>query len=107
MDEAEPRPDEAFIRVEVAYASETEQRLLSLDVAPGARVEGAIRASGILDLFPEIDLATQSVGIFAEPVSLDTPLGAGDRIEIYRPLKVDPKAARRARARAQRRGGVD
>ena len=90
------------IPVEVVYATAENQRLIPLNVAPGTTVEEAIHASGILACFPEIDLAEQSVGIFSQPVALDQHLAAGDRVEIYRPLQVDPKAQRRARAREQR-----
>ena len=90
------------IDVEVVYATPDQQRLIRLAVAPGTTAGEAIQVCGILAAFPEIDLARQTVGIFAQPVSLDTTLAAGDRVEIYRPLEVDPKAQRRARARAQR-----
>ena len=88
--------------VEVAYARPDSQRLIALVVARGPTAEEAIHASGILAECPEIDLAEQAVGIFSLPVGLDTVLSPGDRVEIYRPLQVDPKAQRRDRARAQR-----
>jgi len=69
----------------------------------GATVRMAIKASGVLQAFPEIDLARNRVGVYARLVTLDTPLRDGDRVEIYRPLRVDPKEARRMRAEARRR----
>ncbi len=68
-------------------------------VPEGATVLDAIRASGLLERFPEIDISSQAVGIWGKARALDVLVGAGDRIEIYRPLLVDPKEARRLRAR--------
>jgi putative ubiquitin-RnfH superfamily antitoxin RatB of RatAB toxin-antitoxin module len=84
--------------VEIAYANPEQQCLLKVEVPSGCTVETAIERSGVLELFPEIDLQQQTVGIFSRPVALDHIVTAGDRIEIYRPLLVDPKAARRKRA---------
>lgn len=86
------------MRIEVAYAKPEEQALLSLDIAEGATAEAAIRASGLLLRFPEIDLANNPVGIFGKQCKLDQILRPGDRVEIYRPLLADPKEARRSRA---------
>jgi putative ubiquitin-RnfH superfamily antitoxin RatB of RatAB toxin-antitoxin module len=85
-------------RVEVAYATPSRQEVIEVAVSPGATVEQAIRASGLLERFPEIDLARQHVGIFGERVRLSDPLRDRDRVEIYRPLIADPKQARRERA---------
>lgn len=90
------------MRVEVAYAQPEHQHLVTVEVAEGTTVESAIIASGLLEACPEIDLANQSVGVFSRIVPLDTPLADHDRVEIYRPLQIDPKAQRRARAKAQR-----
>jgi len=90
------------MRVEVAYAQPDTQHLVVVEVAEGASVEAAIIASGLLEVCPEIDLTHQSVGVFSRIVPLETPLTQSDRVEIYRPLQVDPKAQRRARAKAQR-----
>jgi len=86
------------VKVEVAYARPDIQMLLEVDVAEGATVEEAIRRSGILERFPEIDLSQQKVGVFAKVVPLSQALREWDRVEIYRPLIADPKAARRQRA---------
>ena len=85
--------------VEVAYALPEEQTLVTLEVEPGTTVEEAIRRSRILERHPEIDLERQKVGVFGKPASLGSPLRPKDRVEIYRPLKVDPKEMRRRRAR--------
>ncbi len=86
------------IMIEVAYALPATQSLLTLEVRVGATIRHAILQSGILRLFPEIDPQTISVGIFSEPKELDDIVKEGDRIEIYRPLTMDPKEARRRRA---------
>lgn len=87
------------MKVEVAYARPDVQVILEVEVAEGATVEEAIRRSGILERFPEIDLSAQKVGVFARVVPLSQTLREWDRVEIYRPLIADPKAARRRRAR--------
>ena len=86
------------IDVEVAYARPDEQVIVPLQMAAGATVEEAIRRSGVLDRFPEIDLAQAKVGVFGKVGRLDQVLGSGDRVEIYRPLIADPKEARKQRA---------
>ena len=86
------------MRVEVAYAKPSEQVIVSLEVAPDTTVEAAIRLSGVLERFAEIDLEANRVGIFGKPCGLDQCLHEGDRVEIYRPLIADPKEARRSRA---------
>lgn len=88
-----------MIPIEIVYAYPNNQQLLSLKVEEGITVERAIERSGILEMFPEIDLTRQKVGIFSRLVPLNTILQAGDRIEIYRPLQIDPKEARRKRAK--------
>ena len=88
--------------VEVAYASPTEQVIMTVDDAePGISIEQAIEASGVLARFPEIDLAVNKVGIFGKAGKLDQKMDAGDRVEIYRPLIADPKAARKKKAKKE------
>ena len=72
-----------------------------VEVPPGATLIDALRASGVLERHPHIDLAHRAVGIWGRIRALDTPLRDGDRVEIYRPLQVDPKEARRRRQRLQ------
>jgi len=67
-------------------------------VEEGTTVGVAIERSGILDEFPEIDLAVNRVGIFGKVAKLDAPLAPGDRVEIYRALIADPKESRKRRA---------
>ncbi len=86
------------IPVEVAYALPQEQAIVAIEVPAGATIEQAIKASGLLERFPEIDLSTAKVGIFSRLATLATVLRARDRVEIYRPLIADPKEARKRRA---------
>ena len=98
----------ADLKVEIAYALPTKQTLLELLVAEGATVEEAIKQSGILGSFSEIDLQKNKVGIWNKTVKLDTPLKNFDRIEIYRPLIADPKEVRKRRAeKAKEEGRAD
>jgi putative ubiquitin-RnfH superfamily antitoxin RatB of RatAB toxin-antitoxin module len=85
--------------IEVAYANPSRQFLLTLAMPSGSSVKQAIEQSGILQLCPEIDLNINKVGIFSEITTLEALLRAGDRIEIYRPLVIDPKSARRKRVK--------
>lgn len=86
------------MRVEVVYARPEGQTLLAVDLPPGSSVAEAVTASGVLDRHPEIDWPDTPVGIFGRKVSPERLLREGDRVEIYRPLTLDPKEARRRRA---------
>lgn len=86
------------IEVEVVYARPEQQYLLRLTLPAGATVADAIRASGLCERFPEIDVARDGVGLFSRRAALTDCLQPGDRVELYRPLTVDPKEARRLRA---------
>jgi putative ubiquitin-RnfH superfamily antitoxin RatB of RatAB toxin-antitoxin module len=100
----------ATINVEVIYALPERQPLLRIRLAEGATVGDAIRQSGVLEAFPEIDLARNKVGIFSKLVKLDEVLRDRDRVEIYRPLIADPKEVRRKRAeegKVTKKGGGD
>ncbi|MFP5381690.1 MAG: RnfH family protein [Gammaproteobacteria bacterium] len=101
--------EKSTITVEVVYALPAIQSLRKIGIDDGVTVEEAIRRSGILKDFPEIDLATSKVGIFSKLVKLDEAVRDRDRIEIYRPLIADPKEVRRKRAEAgktTRKGGA-
>ncbi len=94
----------AKIEIEVCYALPEQQTILKITLPADATVHQAILASGILQLYPELDLATHAVGIWGKLKSLETVLAADDRVEIYRPLKVDPKLARQRRVEKGRMG---
>jgi putative ubiquitin-RnfH superfamily antitoxin RatB of RatAB toxin-antitoxin module len=89
-------PDE--ILVEIAYALPEEQVIISIKVPTIFNVQQAIEKSGIQKKFPSIDLSKNKVGIFGKKTTLDNTLNDRDRIEIYRPLILDPKEMRRKRA---------
>jgi putative ubiquitin-RnfH superfamily antitoxin RatB of RatAB toxin-antitoxin module len=91
------------IRVEVAWAEPARQVVLPVELPQGATVAQAIDRSGIREEVPQLVLEDDKVGIFGRKVSMDQVLRDGDRVEIYRPLQIDPKDARRAKARAQGR----
>jgi len=89
---------EPKITVEVCYIAPRIQFLRSLKLAPMSTVLQAIQSSGLLDEVPEIAMDSLKVGIYSKPKQLDAPVRDHDRVEIYRPLQVDPMVARRARA---------
>lgn len=88
------------IKVEVAYATPEKQQIIALDVAIGTTAVEAVRLSGIEREFPELDAQGAAMGIFGRKLAQPeaTVLQAGDRVEIYRPLLIDPKQARLNRA---------
>ena len=94
--------EDAFIDIEVAYAEPDCQVIVPLRVGAGISAVEAVQQSGLLERFPGIDLQNLPIGIFGSPVSPCAPLAQGDRVEIYRPLQVDPKEARRLRAARSR-----
>jgi len=95
----------AEIEVSVVYAKPLRQVVESIRLPAGSTVELAIRRSGLLEEFPEIELSANRVGVYGEAVSLDTVLEGGERVEIYRPLIADPREARRRRGRKKASAG--
>ena len=87
-----------MINIEVAYALDSKQALLELQVAEGTTALQAAQQSGITDKFDGIDLENSKLGIFSKVVAPTQVLREGDRVEIYRPLIADPKEVRKARA---------
>jgi len=87
--------------VEVAYACSERQYLVTLELEANMTAGEALRKSGLLERFPEIALAACKLGIYGRPVAPERVLKAGERVEIYRPLKFDPKEVRRERARSR------
>ncbi|MEX2489574.1 MAG: RnfH family protein [Pseudomonadales bacterium] len=86
------------ITVEVAYGNRDRQELIEISVPRGTTLIEAVEASGVMRLFPEIDLQNVKLGVFGRIESKDKVLEAHDRVEIYRPLRLNPKEARRRRA---------
>lgn len=90
---------ERVITVEVVYADADRPHRRCVDVAEGSTVLEAIEASGIAEAIPAGVIPHDRLGIFSTRVSADHVVGQSDRIEIYRPLVLDPMEARRKRAR--------
>ncbi|UTW47663.1 RnfH family protein [Bacterioplanoides sp. SCSIO 12839] len=92
--------DVAMIEVEVAYALPEKQKILTVQVEEGSTILQAVQQSPILEEFPELNLDEAKFGIFgkASRAPQTDTVRDGDRIEIYRPLLIDPKQARANRA---------
>ena len=86
------------MRLEVAYATERQQTLIAIELDEGATVAQALRALAERPPFAALQLDSMPVGIFGRLVSRETALKEGDRLELYRPLAIDPREARRRRA---------
>ena len=90
--------NEKRIEVTVVYSPVARDvRELTLSLVPNSTVLDALQASGLLTLFPAIDQPATMLGVWGRKASLDQTLRENDRVEIYRPLTVDPKVARRER----------
>ena len=87
------------MQVEVAYGTAEGQTLIALEVEEGSTVAQVIRAAAAMPAFAGLPLESMPVGVFGRPVVREAVLGPGDRLELYRPLAMDPKEARRRRAR--------
>jgi putative ubiquitin-RnfH superfamily antitoxin RatB of RatAB toxin-antitoxin module len=92
----------ASLSIEVCFAQADAQTLIALALPAGATVRDALAAS---EIATEIDLSAAKIGIFGKLTTLDAPLADHDRVEIYRPLIVDPKVARQRRVEKTRRAG--
>ena len=96
------RAQTALLPVTVAYAPAPREVIeVALQLPPGATLQAAVDASGLRQRFAEIELTPGSVGVWGRKAPLEHPLRAGDRVEIWRPLRVDPKLARRERFQSQ------
>lgn len=84
--------------VDVICAHTDRQKVISVTVTTDTSFIEAVRLSGIMDYFPEIDLDTVKLGCFSKVVKHHDKLAPGMRVEIYRPLIADPKEVRRRRA---------
>jgi putative ubiquitin-RnfH superfamily antitoxin RatB of RatAB toxin-antitoxin module len=88
----------AYIVIEVAYALPRCQFLKRFTVPAGTSLAQAIELSGVTSIFSEIDCTVMKTGIYGKIVSAETILQPYDRVEIYRPLTIDPKEKRRLRS---------
>jgi uncharacterized protein len=90
------------VRIEVAYALAQGAIQRTYDLPEGATVGDALRAAGADPAFAAIDVEGSPIGVFGALARREQALHPGDRVEIYRPLALDPKAARRARVKQAR-----
>lgn len=86
------------MRVEVAYAGPERQAVVSFDLQAGATLAAALRAAAGHEDFAGLGVEAMPVGIYGAPAPRSQVLREGDRVELYRPLALDPKEARRRRA---------
>ncbi len=89
------------VAVEVVLALPQRQQVVSLTLPPGSTIEAAIEQSGLDFNGAGITVSDENVGVFGQPRRLQEEVRAGDRVEVYRPLLIDPKQARRLRAQSQ------
>ena len=90
------------VNITVVYAPAARQtHEVSLTLPAGSTVRQAIAASGLPERFPDLVLQTGSVGVWGRKAPPEQTLRERDRVEIYRPLRVDPKLARRERFNKQ------
>jgi putative ubiquitin-RnfH superfamily antitoxin RatB of RatAB toxin-antitoxin module len=90
--------------VEVCYAEARGATRIAVTLEPGATVADAIAASAIVTTL-SLDATALSFAIFGRRATPDAPLHDGDRVELLRPLKVDPKEARHRRVAKKRAEG--
>ncbi len=83
------------ISVEVALATPEQQVVIAVTVPKGSSAEDAVQHSDIGTKFPELSLGDLKLGIWGEVVEREYTLKSGDRVELYRPLQIDPRRARR------------
>jgi hypothetical protein len=88
------------LSVEVVFASPDVQALVTVSMAAGASVADAVQQSGIPEQFPELHLDGLQTGIWGRPVERSCRIRDGDRVELYRPLQLDPREARRRLAQS-------
>ncbi len=89
------------LHVELVYVPANQKIIhLQLTLCVGATIADALDASGVLKTHPETQ--DMPIGVFGERVALTHLVKSGDRIELYRPLLIDPKEKRRERAKKMR-----
>ena len=96
------------IHVEVVYGRRDRQKVVAVSLGEGATLREAVERSGLQAEFPEIDLASNKLGIWNKLAKPDAVVRDKDRVEIYRPLIADPNEVRKQRAaegKAMKKGG--
>lgn len=97
-----PTP-ERRLRATVVYCARERQWVVDVDLPAGSTLRDAVIASGLPAQAPELDIGALDLGVYNRLREPEEPVRDGDRIEIYRPLALDPKEARRIRAEIRRR----
>ena len=87
------------MRVELAYADPAREVLIGFEVPAGSTVLDCVERSGLFRLAPDLGETRLGFAVFGRRVEPAAPVSEGDRIEVLRPLRIDPKEARRSRAR--------
>jgi len=98
-------PADRLIAIEAVCATPERQQLVQVNVPAGTTARQALSFTGLAKQFPELDLESGPLGIFGRVVAGDTVLQSGDRVEVYRPLLMDPREARRRRAASKAKQG--
>ncbi len=93
-----PQSSNDKLDIEVVYATPHREIIIALQLRRGSTANDAIARSGILQRAPDIDLTKNKIGVYGKIVAMDYQLNQYDRVEIYRPLSIDPKEIRRLRA---------
>ena len=93
-----------LLHVSVVYVAPGVEHVVELAMAPGASIADAVRESGLADRIPGFASDAHSFGVWGRVRPVETLLASGDRVEIYRPLSVDPNTARQRRVAKKRAG---
>jgi uncharacterized protein len=106
MGEGENRRDlrPPGVRATVVHAGSAGSFHRHVELPAGSTLADAVRASGLLEMEPALAERPLDTGVFGRMRSPETELRDGDRVEVYRPLTIDPKEARRVRAEVRARG---
>ena len=88
----------ATISVELVFALPEKQVLRSVTLPEGSTVADVISRGNLVSDFPNLVMEDTQAGIWGRPVDRDHPVRDGDRVELYRPLEIDPREARRLKA---------
>ncbi|MBN8443220.1 MAG: RnfH family protein [Thauera sp.] len=89
------------MKISIAYAVPGRQVLQTVDVPEDATLREAIERSGILEQLPRFDFDKQKAGIWGKVKPYDTKVAAGDRVELYHPVTIDPKSIPKKKASAE------
>ncbi len=89
---------EKLVHCEVACGVREYQHVVSVSVPVGTSAAQAVVLSGIAVYFPQCDWRAPPLAVYGELIDAHTPVQAGDRIEVLRPLLIDPMTRRRERA---------